>query len=59
MLPEDKRQDVTQMVTEVNQLEEKLRQETGRPASHAERARQGSAVTQWWDRLNGWFRSHF
>jgi hypothetical protein len=59
VLPEDKRQDVTQMLTEVDQLEGKLRAEVNQPADHAERAKQGSAVTQWWERLNGWFKRGF
>jgi hypothetical protein len=56
VLPEDKRAEVTRMMTELNQLEDQLRQEANRPASHAERAQQGSTVTQWWERLNGWFK---
>lgn len=56
VLPEGKRQDVNQMMAEVDQLEGKLRQETSQSASHAERTRQGNAVTRWWDQLNGWFK---
>jgi flagellin-specific chaperone FliS len=59
VLPEGKRQDVTQMLSEVDQLESKLRREVNQPASHAERAKQGSAVTQWWERLDGWFKRGF
>jgi YfdX protein len=58
VLPEDKREEVTRMMTELNQLEDKLRQEANHPPSQAERAQQGSAVTQWWERLNGWFKGH-
>jgi hypothetical protein len=56
VLPENKRQDVNQMMTEVDQLEGKLRQETSQPASRTERTRQGNVVTRWWDQLNGWFK---
>ena len=59
VLPEEKRQELTQMLTEVHQLEGKLRQEANQPASHDERAKQGNAVTQWWERLNGWFKRRF
>ncbi len=57
MLPENKRRDVTQLMTEVNELERKLRKEENQPVSHAERAKRGNVVTQWWERLNGWFRT--
>jgi len=56
ILPEDKRQDVSGMMTEVSQLEGKLRQEANQPATHTERSRQGNVVTRWWDQLNGWFK---
>jgi len=58
VLPENRRQDVTQMMNEVNQLEGQLRQEATRPVSGAERSRQGKTVSGWWDRLNSWFRRH-
>jgi len=59
VLPESKRQDVTQMLSEVGQLERQLQQEGKQTASGAERSRQGNAVTGWWDRLNGWVKRHF
>jgi len=59
VLPENKRQDVTQMMSEVGQLERQLQQEGKQPANSAERSRQGNAATQWWDRLNGWIKQHF
>jgi len=59
VLPENRRQDVTQMMSEVSQLENQLRQEANHPASSAERSRQGNTVSGWWDRLNGWFKRHF
>jgi len=46
------------MMTELGQLEAKLRQEANQPASHAERTRQGSSTTRWWDRINSWFKEH-
>lgn len=56
VLPETKRKDVNRMMTEVNELESKLRQESRQAsASPAERTRQGNAVTQWWDQINRWF----
>ena len=42
VLSQDQRQEVDQMLREVDQLEAQLRQEGTRPASRAERARQGS-----------------
>jgi len=58
--PQERRADVDQMLKEADQLEAQLRQEsTQQPASRAERARQGNAVTQWWDEVNRWFRRHF
>jgi len=59
LLPEGHRQDVTQMMTEVGQLEAKLRQETNQTASAAERTRQGNSVTRWWEQVNDWFRRRF
>lgn len=63
LLPEGQRQDVTQMMTEVNQLDAKLRQEptpsanpAASQANHAERTRQGNAVTRWWEQVNSWFK---
>jgi hypothetical protein len=58
VLSQDQRQEVDQMLQEINQLEAQLRQETTQPATRAERARQGSTVTNWWDKINGWFRRH-
>jgi len=58
-LPEDRRKDVTQMLAEVGQLERQLHQEGNRPPNQAERSRQSNAATEWWDRLNGWFKRHF
>lgn len=58
--PKERQADVDQMLKEVDQLESQLRQETAQnPASVSERFRQGSAVTRWWDRINGWFKRHF
>jgi len=59
VLPESRRQDVTQMMSEVGQLERQLQQEGKQPANAAERGRQGNAATQWWDRLNGWIKQRF
>ena len=52
LLSQDQRQEVDQMLREVDQLEDQLRQEGTQPISRAERARQGHTVTQWWDRGN-------
>ena len=54
----DQRQQVDQMLREVEQLEGQLRSEGTRTASRGERARQGHQLTQWWDKVNGWFRRH-
>jgi paraquat-inducible protein B len=59
ILPEDQRQDVTKMMSEVNGLEAQLRKEANQPADRAERTRQGNAVTQWWDEVNRWFKGRF
>jgi D-alanyl-D-alanine carboxypeptidase len=59
VLPKDQRQDVTQMMTEVSQLEAKLRQEAGQPAASAERTGQGNAAARWWDQINNWFKRRF
>ena len=60
VLPQDQRQEVDQMLQEVEQLEGQLRQEgTGtQTVSSADRTRQGNIVTQWWNRINSWFRRH-
>jgi len=59
ILPENRRQDVTQMLSQVNQLEAQLRKEANQPADRAERNRQGNVVTHWWDEVNEWFKRHF
>ena len=46
------------MLREIDQLEAQLRQEGGRAVGQAERAHQGNTLTQWWDRINGWFHRH-
>ena len=58
VLPQDQRQEVEQMLQEVEQLEAQLRQEGTQTASSADRARQGNIVTLWWNRVNSWFRRH-
>jgi hypothetical protein len=58
--PQERRADVDQMLKDAERLETQLRQETAQqPANHAERARQGNTVTQWWEQVNRWFRRHF
>ena len=47
------------MLQEIEQLEGQLRQEGTQAVSRAERARQGSTLTHWWDRINSWFQRHF
>ena len=59
ILPEDRRQDVNQMLSQVSQMEAQLRKEADQPADRAERTRQGNAVTQWWDEVNRWFKRRF
>jgi hypothetical protein len=59
VVSQDQRQEVDQMLREVEQLEAQLRQEGTRQVSGAERARQGNMLTHWWDRVNGWFHRHF
>jgi hypothetical protein len=59
ILPEDRRQDVNQMLSQVSQMEAQLRKEANQPADRAERTRQGNAVTQWWDEVNRWFKRRF
>jgi len=55
--PQERRQDVDQMLKEADELDAKLRQETAQhPASQGERTRQGDAATRWWERINEWFR---
>ena len=58
VLPQDQRQEVDQMLQEVEQLEGQLRQEGTQTVSNADRARQGNTVTHWWNRINSWFRRH-
>ena len=58
VLSQDERQEVDQMLREIDQLEAQLRQEGGRAVGQAERAHQGNTLTQWWDRINGWFHRH-
>lgn len=63
LLPEGQREDVTHMMTEVGELDAKLRKEpsasagaAGNQAKKAERTSQGNAVTRWWEQINGWFK---
>ncbi len=57
ILPKERRNDVDKMIKEVNELETKLHQETPQnPSTPPERIRQGETTTQWWDRINEWFR---
>ncbi len=56
VLPENKRQDVNAMMSEVNQMEGRLRQEASSSSGHQDRSTQGNAMTRWWDQLNGWFK---
>jgi hypothetical protein len=58
LLSQDERQEVDQMIREVEQLEAQLRGEGNRAVARGERARQGGTVTHWWDRINSWFRRH-
>jgi hypothetical protein len=59
LLSQDQRQEVDQMLREVEQLEGQLRQEGTRTVGGGERATQSSTVGHWWDRINRWFRRHF
>jgi hypothetical protein len=59
LLSQDQRQEVDQMLREVEQLEGQLRQEGTRTVGGGERASQTSTVGHWWDRVNSWFRRHF
>jgi len=58
VVSQDQRQEVDQLLREIDQFEGQLRHEGTQPASRGERARQGSTLTHWWDRVNGWFRRH-
>jgi len=55
VLSQDQRAEVDQMLREVEQLESQLRHEGTQPVTRAERARQNSQVTHWWDRVTSWF----
>ncbi len=59
ILPTDQRKDVDQMLAEVDELENQLRQEGTQQVSQSTRTSQGKKVTHWWDRINSWFRRHF
>lgn len=61
--PEGERKDVTQMMTDVEEMDAKLRKEpTGsssvpsNQANKTERTSQGNAVTRWWEQVNSWFK---
>jgi Na+-translocating ferredoxin:NAD+ oxidoreductase RnfG subunit len=56
VLPEDQRKDVDQMMSEVNQLRDKLRKESSASTSQANRANQGNTLTKWWEQVNSWFK---
>jgi uncharacterized protein (UPF0216 family) len=63
LLPEGHRQDVTQMMTEVAELDSKLKQDENGSSSQAssqvkeaERNKDGSTVIRWWEQINGWFK---
>ena len=58
LLSQDGRQEVDQMLREVAQLEGQLRQEGTTPVSRTTRNEQGSTLTHWWDRVNGWLHRH-
>jgi hypothetical protein len=56
----ERRAEVDQMLKETDQLDGQLHRETPQnPASRAERARQGTSATHWWEQINGWFKKHF
>jgi alpha-glucuronidase len=59
LLSQDQRQEVDQMLREVEELEGQLRQEGTRTVAGSERSRQSSTAGHWWDRVNSWFRRHF
>jgi hypothetical protein len=52
---QDQRQQVDLLLRDVEQLEAQLRSEGNRAVTRGERARQGSTLSSWWDRINGWF----
>lgn len=62
LVPEGHRQDVTQMMTEVGELDSKLKgrigssTESSAQANEAEKTKDGSTVIRWWEQINGWFR---
>lgn len=56
VLPEDQRKDVDQMMSEVNQLGDKLRKESSSSTSQANRANHGNTLTRWWEQVNSWFK---
>lgn len=56
VLSQNERQDVDAMLREVAELENQLRGEGTQSAGHAQRSHQGSTITSWWDKINGWFR---
>jgi hypothetical protein len=56
VLSQNERQDVDSMLREVQELENQLRSEGTQAAGHAQRSHQGSIITSWWDKINGWFR---
>jgi len=58
VVSQDQQKEVDQMLREVEQLESQLRSEGNRTVSRGERARQGSLLTSWWDKVNGWFHHH-
>jgi len=59
LLSQDQRQEVDQMLREVEELEGQLRQEGTRTVASSERSRQSRTTGHWWDRINSWFRRHF
>ncbi|AGA27755.1 YfdX family protein [Singulisphaera acidiphila] len=58
VLPKDHRKDVDEMLREVEQMENQLRQEKATPTNHTDRIRQSQMVTHWWDKVNTWFHRH-
>jgi len=59
VVSQDEQKELDQMLRDVEQLEAQLRSEGNRSISRNERARQGSTVTHWWDKINGWFHHRF
>jgi hypothetical protein len=57
-LSASERSEVDQMLREVAHLEDQLRQEGNRKATQADRNQQGSTLTSWWNKINGWFKRH-